>query len=959
MALDVETGTFDADSSGTPSQTQNVSVGFDPKALIIWGNLLATTNADTRASQSFSRGFVDDANNNVCNSFQNEDSPARSDSRRTANGAEALRFMSPTSNVIVKTATITLGTGQFTLTWVINDTNGSKMHWIAFGGADITGTRCSSFIKSTTTPNVVQSVNVTDSDVKNITAGEGVLFMMSIHNTLQDLLNDGIQPFGMATKITEMGTHTISQDDNTAANEPFQATADNKILQSYAIGTTTLNYEGEFDGFDADGFDIDWTTNNAAADFVYYLIIKGGKWQVGNDTHRITTTGTKTTTTDFQPKAVIIQQAGRTANGIANEDFSYNFGAAASITSETSSSVSSDDNADPMRQGIMSSITRIARVLNGADESVLSEAELNANFSASEFVLNYTTVDANAYKFTWCVCGDEAGGQAFTANLSDTVAVSDSLARQMTYNRAPTPNAAVTVSDAVTRDMTYNRAPTPNPAVTVSDTVVRVSGLSRSLADTVTVNDTLSRTIQYVRNLSDTVTVSDTLARMVAYIRALNEPSGGADEFYLLENGTDQYLLENGTDFYILETSGGGGSIPITDNLARAVGFVRPLTETVTVSDTLARVIQYMRNLTDTITVSDVVTGIKSGGNFVRNLADTVTVSDTVTRVQSHVRTLVDTITISDTVARVIQYMRNLANTVTVSDVVTRSQGHIRTLADTVTISDTLARVIQYIRTLTDTVTVSDVVTAVKSGAKVRFLTDTVTVSDALARVIAYKRALSDTVTVSDTVTRLQGFVRTLADTVTVSDTVTRVVQYIRALTETVTVSDSLARVIQYKRALANTVVVSDVVARVFIVNRSLADTVSVSDTVTRIVQYMRSLSETVTVSDTIARTVQYIRALSETVTISDVLARLHFHPRALVESVTVSDTLARIVAYKRSLSETVTVSDTVTGVISAVIRRIVKVTAELNLTTVRAAINKIKVRASINKTKVRSSTDE
>lgn len=418
MALDVETGTFDADATDVDDATQNVSVGFDPKALIIWGSKLATTNADTKATALFSRGFVDDADNNGCQSSQNLDGSSAVSVRRKSSSSLAVQFYSSTSQIIEKAATIALGTAQFTLTWSTNDLNAPKMHWIAFGGADITGTRTSTFVKSVTTPNVVQSVNVTDSDVKNITAGEGVLFMIASNTINDNNVNDSANPFGMATKTDEMGSNDYTNDKNAGQSEARQGFQDVKILEVWNSTSGTLLFTGEFDGFDADGFDIDWTTNNAVATVIFYLIIKGGKWQVGNDTHKITTTGTKATTTDFQPKGVIISQVGRTANGIAREDVSHNFGAAASTTTETSGGFTDDDTADPTVIGIMSSITKIARVLRSTDRVVLSEAQLDS-FNSTDFTLDYTTVDSNAYKFTWCVCGDAAAG--FTGTKTFTL----------------------------------------------------------------------------------------------------------------------------------------------------------------------------------------------------------------------------------------------------------------------------------------------------------------------------------------------------------------------------------------------------------------------------------------------------------------------------------------------------------------------------------------------------------
>ena len=135
-----------------------------------------------------------------------------------------------------------------------------------------------------------------------------------------------------------------------------------------------------------------------------FFIIKGGRWEVGNDTAKITTTGTKATTTSFKPKGLFLFNTARVATGIADEDITMNIGAS-DDTNETSGSMTDDDGATTTEIGIMSSSTKCLRVFNVLTQAALMEANVDS-FNALNFTLNYTTVDSNAYKFGWIIIGN-------------------------------------------------------------------------------------------------------------------------------------------------------------------------------------------------------------------------------------------------------------------------------------------------------------------------------------------------------------------------------------------------------------------------------------------------------------------------------------------------------------------------------------------------------------------------
>jgi hypothetical protein len=171
-----------------------------------------------------------------------------------------------------------------------------------------------------------------------------------------------------------------------------------------ADATGTLIYEGEFNGFDASGFDINWTTNDAQGTLISYLIIKGGKWQAGQDTTK-TSTGTKATTTDFQPQSLLTSNAFRTGTAWTGTRAHMALGLADGTT-EAANVSADEDNLGTSVCTNWSSITKAQGEI--ATTVVLEEADLDS-FNATDFTLDWTTASGVAIRFMWVVCADAAG----------------------------------------------------------------------------------------------------------------------------------------------------------------------------------------------------------------------------------------------------------------------------------------------------------------------------------------------------------------------------------------------------------------------------------------------------------------------------------------------------------------------------------------------------------------------
>lgn len=205
--------------------------------------------------------------------------------------------------------------------------------------------------------------------------------------------------FGCATKTTEEACYACTSRDAQTTTDCNSSAPSDKIV-TMANDTGTLIYEGEFNGFTAGGLDINFTTNDSQAIIFALLVIKGGKWQCGQDTEKATT-GTKATTTDFQPQSALFAPTRRTGTAWAATTAQPSLGLADG-TNEELVQIADADNVGTTLINSHSSATKCNGSLDQAATN--SEADLDS-FNATDFTLDWTKA-VNALRFLWLVCAD-------------------------------------------------------------------------------------------------------------------------------------------------------------------------------------------------------------------------------------------------------------------------------------------------------------------------------------------------------------------------------------------------------------------------------------------------------------------------------------------------------------------------------------------------------------------------
>ena len=409
MAISVEVGVFAKDSSGVDGATQDVTTGFQPKAVIFWGEYNTTSAGDAGGTAYYGISFSDGTNHRGMG-CANEDAVGDSDTGR-AQRNNVLVFVTETQAYLAY-GTVAFAATKFTITWTENtNTTATQVHYMIFGGTDITGVEAGTITSPTTAQT---SSYTTGAAVQSISEGFGVVFFISQANAT-------IPPIASTTDLISFGAATGVNDEFAVGHESDEVAAQSEVTESYTnagcvrAGFNDLDFlAGNFAGFDSAGFDIQWTTVPASARYVFYLAIKGGQWKAGTDSASTTVT-TKATTTPFQPKGLLSASTRLTSSTVnGTTDKSCDIGATDG-TNQGTATATDDDNQATMIIGRASSTTKCVRILNpsgGETPTVSSEAAFSS-FNATNFTLNWTTADGTAYLFGWVVCGDEAGSAGF------------------------------------------------------------------------------------------------------------------------------------------------------------------------------------------------------------------------------------------------------------------------------------------------------------------------------------------------------------------------------------------------------------------------------------------------------------------------------------------------------------------------------------------------------------------
>lgn len=396
----VETGHFTKETSGVNGTLQIVPTGFRPKALKIWGNNFSIVTDETtpNADSGFSHGFSDGTNHRCSTGSIDHDNAVGTSRQMIRNDSVYIEYS--VAGVVQARCSVAFNGTDFTLTWDIASTTGLVIHYMIWGGNDITDVEVGDFTNRTTVGSLSVATNVANADVLLLISAEQV-------TTLNVNANGWSYCFGTATSSTKQWACASTVRNGGAGSSHGTGFLSTEIITIPQHGNMNNDrIRADLTAFTASGFDLNYDKASAASHNIF-LTMKGGQWESGNGTAKITTTGNKSFTTAFQPQGLVIaQNINTTEDAAAQSNIVGNVSAASSTILEELAGLFGESGVPEEDIGIMQSITDMFRMTDMAG-TVLSEAELDG-FNATDFTLNFTTVDANTYKIGWLVCRENA-----------------------------------------------------------------------------------------------------------------------------------------------------------------------------------------------------------------------------------------------------------------------------------------------------------------------------------------------------------------------------------------------------------------------------------------------------------------------------------------------------------------------------------------------------------------------
>ncbi|MCI0560400.1 MAG: hypothetical protein MN733_18090 [Nitrososphaera sp.] len=364
MAFSAFQGSFNITTAAAGNTVAVTGVGFQPKAIIFWYSG-RTESVDTvgRISHQRGVGFAVSATDRRSAATQSEDASAAADTAQTLRNAACIATITIAGAIDGLGDLQSMDSDGFTI--VIDDAFASdvSVSYLALGGADLTDVATGSFAK----PTITGSQSITSLPFQP----DFVMFAANKFTSENAIGADSKLSIGMATGPANEGVWAGASNSNDLTTTTKSYATDVESIAILAAGGDTIASRAEFTQFTATGFDINWLEADTAADIVYFLALKGGKYRVDSLlTQTDTTTDIVETGFGFQPKAGLFLSHGKakSTQDTLQDDDEWSIGAFHSTTARGA-------------QGVM-------------DQNAAADSVVSAAIEFDEIYVNLTTAGA-------------------------------------------------------------------------------------------------------------------------------------------------------------------------------------------------------------------------------------------------------------------------------------------------------------------------------------------------------------------------------------------------------------------------------------------------------------------------------------------------------------------------------------------------------------------------------------
>jgi hypothetical protein len=392
VALSVFKGSFVANTS---TGNQAVSgVGFQPTAILFWGNKLTAAGYGT--GSSLFMGAATSTTERWAIAVIGDDAAADSNTaRRNTASACILSLISGAAAVDSQADLVSFDSDGFTINWSDAPASAWLIHFYALGGSDITDAKAG---RITGDPVAAGDEAITDPGFQP----DFVLLATDSGTNVDTSLVHLIFSLGMASGATARGAMAIHERDNVATSNSGSYQVSDKC-QVIMPAADSIGRTSDLTSFDATGFTINRNNGDAYSDF--YLAIQGGQHKVGTETQK-TSTGTKATTgVGFSPDGLFCFSTNLATSASINSTTAKVTIAAADGTNEGGSWNQHANGALTMD---LDSRTYTDKAIGLSTQASTTDAEADvSSFDSDGFTLDWTTADGTAREFIyWAVAAE-------------------------------------------------------------------------------------------------------------------------------------------------------------------------------------------------------------------------------------------------------------------------------------------------------------------------------------------------------------------------------------------------------------------------------------------------------------------------------------------------------------------------------------------------------------------------
>lgn len=281
MTFLAKTGSFNTGTGAVASTVAITGLGFTPKAIMFWWSRSTTTGSTDAAGSAtieMGVGFASGASNRNCTVTNSLDNNASSKCRSLFKTDACVVVTNVDGDTVDGLLDFTsFDADGFTLTVDDQFTASFHISYLALGGTDITD----AYVGSAACPSGTGNAAITAPGFKpNVFLGWTVA--QAVAGTISFFGGLG---FGAATGSSQRGVVASYQSHSEADSKVAGYGYNGEVLAAARSWGEAIDVRADFVSFDTNGFTLNWLETDST--YTYgYLVIKGGKWLVGDLTTR-------------------------------------------------------------------------------------------------------------------------------------------------------------------------------------------------------------------------------------------------------------------------------------------------------------------------------------------------------------------------------------------------------------------------------------------------------------------------------------------------------------------------------------------------------------------------------------------------------------------------------------------------------------------------------------------------